>query len=374
MARSRLARAPGRVNLIGEHTDYNAGLCLPTALPHDTLARVVERPDGQVRLTSAQQPEPWVGTLDECGPGGPSGWVAYAVGVLWALREEGYDVPAGLDVEVSSTVPLGAGLSSSASLEVAVAVAAHGLTARPLDTAERRRLVRVCRRAETEVVGAPTGGLDQSASLLCAADSALLLDFDDDSATPVPLGLGAAGLSVAVIDTRVAHALTDGGYGDRRRECEDAARALRLHTLREADAAAVAGLDDELLRRRARHVVTENERVRATVEAVAEADWQAVGALLDASHVSLRDDFEVSCPELDLAVAAAVDAGALGARMTGGGFGGSAIALVPSERVAAVRLAVDAAFASAGHAAPAHLDGTPSGPAALVSSPGEARP
>ncbi len=366
MPRTAAARAPGRVNLIGEHTDYNAGLCLPIALPHDTLATASTSTDQRIRITSAQQPEPWTGSLADCGPGGPTGWGAYPAGVLWALDQAGYDVPAGLDLHVTSSVPLGAGLSSSASLEVAVAVAVHALAGHELDHAERARLVEVCRRAETEVVGAPTGGLDQSASLLCDVDSALLLDFADGSATPVPLGLSAAGLVVTVIDTRVSHALTDGDYGSRREECERAAELLGVASLRETDLDGAAGLDDEVLRRRVRHVVSENRRVRDAGTAIARGDFERLGALLSASHVSLRDDFDVSCPELDLAVATALGAGALGARMTGGGFGGSAIALVPVSGVTALRAAVDEAFATAGHDAPAHLDAPASAAARVV--------
>lgn len=366
MTRTAAARAPGRVNLIGEHTDYNAGLCLPIALPHDTLATATTRTDERIRISSAQQPEPWTGTLADCGPGGTTGWVAYAAGVLWALGQAGYDVPSGLDLHVTSTVPLGAGLSSSASLEVAVAVAVHALTGNDLDLSERKRLVEVCRRAETEVVGAPTGGLDQKASLLCASDSALLLDFADGSATPVPLGLTAADLVVTVIDTRVSHALTDGDYGSRREECERAAGLLEVASLREADLGGAARLDDEVLQRRVRHVVSENRRVLDATNAIARGDWQRLGALLSASHVSLRDDFEVSCPELDLAVSTALGAGALGARMTGGGFGGSAIALVPTSAVTALCTTVDEAFATAGHGAPQYLEAPPSEAARVV--------
>ncbi|CAN5295641.1 galactokinase [soil metagenome] len=361
-----MARAPGRVNLIGEHTDYNAGLCLPIALPQDTVARATVRTDEQIRLTSEQQSEAWVGTLAECAPGGPSGWVAYVAGVLWAMGEEGYAVPPGLDLHVSSTVPLGAGLSSSASLEVAAAVAVHALLGHDLDVGERRRLVDVCRRAETEAVGAPTGGLDQSAALLTEAGAALLLDFADGSAESVPLPLEPAGLRVIVIDTRVSHALTDGDYGSRRRECDEAARALGVETLREPSLTAVAELDNPLLRRRARHIVTENARVLATVEAVRREDWPEVGKLFVVSHASMRDDFEISCAELDLVVDTALEAGALGARMTGGGFGGSAIALVPTELVPTVRVAVDAAYERAGFDPPGHLDAPASAPARVV--------
>ena len=366
MRRRAVARAPGRVNLVGEHTDYNDGLCLPIALPQDTFARVVVRPDERIRIASAQQTSSWSGDLDGCGPGRVDGWVSYVAGVLWVLDQEGYDVPPGLDVHVAGSVPLGAGLSSSASLEVAVAVAVHALSRPLLDSGERRRLVEVCRRAETEVAGAPTGGLDQTAALLSEHDCALLLDFQDGSTTPVPLGWSAAGLELVVVDTRVSHALTAGHYGARRRECEEAARALGLASLRDAEEQGVHRLTDTTLRRRVQHVVSENARVVGVVEALSRGSWTRVGELFTASHTSLRDDFEVSCPELDLAVDTAVAAGALGARMTGGGFGGSAIALIPTDRVEAVRRAVDAAYAEAGLGPPGHLDAPASAAARVV--------
>ena len=360
------AWAPGRVNLIGEHTDYNQGLCLPVTIPAGTTVRATRRDDDQWRLLSAQQTDPWTGRVADAAPGRVSGWAAYAAGVLWALTEAGHDLP-GMDVDIDGDVPLGAGLSSSASLEAAVAIAACKLAGLDLDRALRRDLVAICRRAESEVAGAPTGGLDQSAVLLVEPGAALLLDFADGSATNVPFPLADAGLRLIVIDTQVSHAHSSGGYGDRRAECEAAAVTLGVESLRAADETSVAALDDALLQRRARHVVTENARVLRTVLAVAADDWSIVGDLFDASHASMRDDFEISCAELDLAVEAAVATGALGARMTGGGFGGSAIALVPVERVDAVRQGVDAAFVRAGFRAPAHLDGTPSGPAVLRS-------
>ncbi|WP_137291886.1 galactokinase [Nocardioides dongxiaopingii] len=362
------ATAPGRVNLIGEHTDYNDGLCLPIAIPYVTTVRATPRDDGRFRVVSAQQDGPagaWEGTLADAGPGRVEGWAAYAAGTLWALDRAGYDVP-GLDLEVDSTVPVGAGLSSSAALEAAVAAAVVGSTGRDLDAAVRRDLVAVCRRAESEVVGAPTGGLDQSAVLLTRPDSALLLDFDGADPQVVPFAPDADGLALVVVDTRVSHALTDGGYGSRREECDRAARALGVPSLRRASLDAVEELDDDVLRRRARHVVTENVRVEQAVAAIGARDWTRLGLLFSASHLSMRDDFEISCPELDLVVDTAVGAGALGARMTGGGFGGSAIALVPLERVEACRRAINTAFALAGHRPAAHLDGTPSGPATLV--------
>lgn len=357
--------APGRVNLIGEHTDYNDGLCLPVTIPVGTTAVATRRDDDRWSVRSAQQAEGWTGGRTDAAPGEVTGWAAYAAGVLWALAEAGHDLP-GMDVELDGDVPLGAGLSSSASLEAAVAVVACALAGLELDGERRRELVAVCRRAESEVAGAPTGGLDQSAVLLSEPDAALLLDFASGSADPVPFDPGAAGLRLLVVDTRVSHAHSDGGYGDRRTECEAAAKALGVGSLRDADEAGVDAMSDPVLQRRARHILTENARVEQVVAALAADDWTAVGRLFTASHASMRDDFEISCPELDLVVATAIEAGALGARMTGGGFGGSAIALVPTERAAAARLAVDAAFVAAGFRSPGHLDGTPSGPARVL--------
>lgn len=360
-----VGRAPGRVNLIGEHTDYNAGLCLPLALPHSTYAGLARRDDDRVRIASRQEPTPWEGTLDGLGPGRVEGWATYVAGVLWALREAGHDLP-GLDVLVDGRVPLGAGLSSSAALECSVAVAVAHLLGLEDSEETRRALAAACIRAESEVAGAPTGGMDQTVALLAQAGTALLIDFDDDSTRAVDLPLSAAGLAVLVTDTRVSHALVDGGYAARRADCEAAAAALGLPSLRRADAAAVASLEDERVRRRARHVVSEIARVAETVEALGEGDWARVGRLFGDSHDSMRDDFEISCDELDTVVATAVHAGALGARMTGGGFGGSAISLVPEERLDAVVRAIDLAFAAAGYRAPAHLRGEPSSAAAVV--------
>ena len=357
-----VGRAPGRVNLIGEHTDYNGGLCLPLALPHATYAAAATRDDGVLRISAAAFDTPWEGRVADLAPGAVDGWAAYAAGVVWALAEEGVTVP-GLDVHIDSTVPVGAGLSSSAAVECAVAVAVAALAGRDLTDDLRHVLLSACIRAESEMAGAPTGGMDQAIALFGAPDAALLLDFDAGSQQRVPLHLDGSGLALLVVDTRVSHALTDGSYGDRRAECDRAAALLGVPVL--SRATGWEGLDDPLLARRTRHVLTENQRVRDVVDACSAGDWPAVGVLFAASHLSMRDDFEISCAELDTAVSTAVDAGALGARMTGGGFGGSAVALVPQERVAAVQRAVDAAFVQAGWGAPAYLLAVP-GPAAAV--------
>jgi galactokinase len=353
-----VGRAPGRVNLIGEHTDYNAGLVLPVALPHATYAAWSPRSDGVLRVASCQQDDVWEGRMAELAPDAVDGWASYAAGVVWALREAGVEIGGG-DLVVDGTVPLGAGLSSSAALECAVAIA----VAPDLD---RRALAAACMRAESEVAGAPTGGMDQYVALLAEAGHALLIDFASDETRQVPLDL--SGHTLLVTDTRVSHELTDGGYGSRRADCEEAARLLGVPTLREAALAEVEELDDERVRRRARHIVTEIERVTGTVAALDRGDWAAVGELFLASHASMRDDFEISTPELDAAVAVAVEAGAVAARMTGGGFGGSSVAIVPDERVEAAMRAIDATFVLEGFAPPAHLRAEPSTGAALMSS------
>ena len=358
-----VGRAPGRVNLIGEHTDYNGGLCLPLALPHATYAAAATRDDGVLRIHATSFDEPWEGRIADLAPGAVDGWAAYAAGVVWALAADGIEVP-GLDLRIGSTVPVGAGLSSSAAVECAVAVAVADLAGVVLDDEVRQRLLAACIRAESEMAGAPTGGMDQAIALFGAPDSALLLDFDTGGRRRIDLALEDSGLALLVIDTRVSHALTDGSYGDRRAECDAAAAQLGVPVL--SRATGWEGLDDPVLARRSRHVLTENQRVRDVVDAVAAGDWPTVGGLFSASHVSMRDDFEISCAELDTAVTTAIEAGALGARMTGGGFGGSAVALVPEERIGAVQRAVDAAYVQAGWGAPAYLLAVPGPAAALV--------
>ncbi|MDV3220844.1 galactokinase [Intrasporangium sp.] len=350
--------APGRVNLIGEHTDYNHGLCLPMAIPRRTHVIASAREDRVVRLVSRQLPGERTVALDRLLDGDRGGWAAYAVGVLWALEQAGHRV-GGLDVLVDGRVPLGAGLSSSAALECAVALAAVDLFAlRGFDGDEgRRALARVCVRAENEVAGAPTGGMDQTASLLARPDTVLLLDFDGDHAPRhVPFDLDAHDLSVLVLNTRAQHSLDDGRYGNRREECARAVDELGVASLRDVGPAqldeALRRLSDDLLRRRVRHVVTEVDRVTRTVEALQLDDLAALSGLFEESHASLRDDFEVSCAELDLAVETARAAGALAARMTGGGFGGSAIAVIRTVDTDVISAAVEQAFADRGFREP----------------------
>ena len=290
------------------------------------------------------------------GPGDVSGWPAYVAGVLWALQQDGLRLP-GLDIVVDSRVPLGAGLSSSAALECAVAVGVCSALGLELDQPLRHRLVAACMRAEAEVAGAPTGGMDQTISLLAEPGHALWIDCRDLTGTQVPWTPGDDGLTLLVIDTHASHSLNDGGYASRRQDCEDAAATLGvplLADLTDLDAA-LAALDDERLRRRVRHVLTEIERVADAARHLESGNTAALGPLMTASHASLRDDFEVSCTELDLVVDTALRNGALGARMTGGGFGGSAIALVPQESVERVVDTLARAFADAGLRQPSVL-------------------
>ena len=354
--------APGRVNLIGEHVDYNGGLCLPMALPHRTFAAVRRRDDDVVRVVSGLAPQDvWAGTVAGIAPGAVGSWVAYATGPVWSLGQDGFGL-GGFDVAIDSCVPLGAGLSSSAAIECAVAIAldeVFGLGQADLGDPGRARLAAACVRAENEVAGAPTGGMDQAASLRTSEGHALLLDNVDASVAQVPFDLAEAGLELLVVDTRAEHALVDGQYAARRDACHAAAAVLGVGTLREVDPAgldvALARLDDPVQRMRVRHVVTEIARVEQFVALVRDGRVREVGPLMDASHESLRVDYQVTCPELDVTVSAARAAGALGARMTGGGFGGSAIALVEAAQVGAVATAVTAAFAERGWAEPGLL-------------------
>ena len=342
--------APGRVNLIGEHLDYNDGPVLPFAIAARTFVAAGRRSDGLLSLRSLQQPEtgPVETPVDTLRPGGLDGWPAYVAGVVWALAERGVRT-GGLDVLVDGHVPVGAGLSSSAALECATALAVADLGGIHVAKAD---LARAARRAENDFVGVPCGLMDQMASVACTVGHAILFDTRDETVEQVPLDVRTHGATLLVVDTRVHHELADGAYADRTRTCRRAADALGVSSLRSASADQVERLHDDLLRRRARHVVTEIARVEAAVAALRAADLATLGAAMSASHVSLRDDYEVSCVELDTAVDAALGAGALGARMTGGGFGGSAVVLAPDSSADAIADSVRAAAAAAGHPEP----------------------
>ena len=312
------------------------------------------RDDGMARVASAFDDDPVEIALADIEPDTVSGWSAYLFGVAWALQSDGVDLSAvpGFDVMVDSTVPIGSGLSSSAALECAMAVALNDLWRLDLS---RRVLVKAGQRAENDVVGAPTGILDQSASLLGEKDAGIFLDCRSQEADVIPLGFEDAGLQVLVIDTKVEHAHATGGYAERRASCEKGARELGVDSLRDLSIddldRAREVLDDETFRR-VRHVVTEDRRVLDTVRTLREQGPTAIGDLLDASHRSMRDDFEISVPELDVAVETATSMGAIGARMTGGGFGGSAIALVPRDLISQVQQAVEGAFLENGWTMP----------------------
>ncbi|WP_416979132.1 galactokinase [Streptomyces sp. T028] len=354
--------APGRVNLIGEHTDYNDGFVMPFALPHQALAAVSRRTDGVLRLHSSDIAGGVAELrLDDLTPESDETWTAYPAGVVWALREAGHPVT-GADIHLTSTVPTGAGLSSSAAIEVVVALALNDLYDLGL---QRWQLARLCQRAENVYVGAPTGIMDQTASACCEEGHALFLDTRDLSQKQIPLDLAALGLRLLVVDTQVKHSHSTGEYGKRRAGCEKGAALLGVDALRDVpyadlDAALARLGDDEEVRRLVRHVVTEDARVERMVALLEAGDTRAIGPVLTEGHASLRDDFRVSCPELDLVVDTAVTHGALGARMTGGGFGGSAIVLTDTAGVDTLTKAIEEAFAAAGHKAPRVFEAVPS--------------
>ncbi|MBO3750401.1 galactokinase [Streptosporangiaceae bacterium NEAU-GS5] len=348
--------APGRVNLIGEHTDYNDGFVLPFAVPWGVTAAVSPRDDGVIRLASLQdggRPRTLTG-LDQA-----TGWERYPAGVFWALG-----VTRGADIVIDGDVPKGAGLSSSAALELCVAIALNDLYAlghTPLE------LAKLSQKAENDFVGMPCGIMDQAASALSKEGHALFLDCRSLASRNIPLDLAAHGLTLLIINTGVHHELADGQYAKRRQDCENAAKRLGVPALRDVTdlAAALAQLSGDE-RKRVQHVVTENHRVEAVIGLLRAGAVLEIGAILNASHLSLRDQYEVSSPELDVAVESAIRGGARGARMTGGGFGGSAIALVAPEKAQAVREQTEAAYAARGWAAPTFLTATPAAGARRV--------
>ena len=362
---------------MGEHTDYNEGFVLPFALAQGVTATAAPRDDRLLVLRSKQVPDETV-TVDQgsLAPGSVTGWAAYPAGVAWALGAAGLAVR-GASVDVDSDLPVGAGVSSSAALECAVALALCSLSG---ISVPRTALAALARRAENEFAGAPTGIIDQSAALLCQEGHAMLLDCQTLETTQVPLRPAAAGVSILVIDTRVTHALVSGEYAARRAECEAAALALGVQSLgplarTDPDAALAERLADPVLRRRARHVVTDSARAMAIAGALMDTGdgrsgdetWRSIGALLTEGHASLRDDFEVSWPEADVTVEAAIAAGGYGAKMIGGGFGGSVLALVPADREGEVRAALTETYLSRGWLSPEFLDAVPSPPGRRLS-------
>jgi galactokinase len=357
--------APGRVNLIGEHTDYNDGFVLPFALPQRTVVAAAPGAGGW-SVWSEHYGERVDFSADELVPGGVKGWAAYAAGVVWALREAGFAVPPAR-LAIASDVPLGAGLSSSAALESAVLTALVDLGGVDLPVDDRPALAQ---RAENLYAGIPSGIMDQSASIRCRAGHALFLDCRSLAVEHIPFDVAAAGLAVLVVDSRAPHAHVSGEYAARRAACERGAAQLAVPALRDVTVAdlpgALARLDDEVIVRRVRHIVTEDQRVLDTVALLRAGDLRGIGPLLTASHASMRDDFEITVPEVDTAVEAALAADAYGARMTGGGFGGCIIALVAAGTADELAAGIAERFAAAGFNPPAHFVGVPSAGAGRV--------
>lgn len=351
-----VAEAPGRVNLIGEHIDYSEGFVLPFAIANRTYAAIAKRSDGLVRIASHQRRDKIFSIdISDVKPGSKGEWEKYVLGVIWSMG-----INSGLDILIDGNVPSGAGLSSSAALECSVAMGFNLLFDKKFSLEE---LARRAQRAENEYVGVPCGIMDQSISLMAQAGSALLLDCRDLSTEQIPLSVVDAGLELLIIDTQAHHALIDGGYAERRASCESvvsklAIASLRHLTLEQLNSSLDLLTDIEFIR--ARHAVTEIARVHEAVLALRNSDFTALGALINQSHISLRDDYAVSCPELDLAVSAALSAGAIGARMVGGGFGGSAIALVKVEKMEEIKTAVEDAFESANFKRPRFITSLPS--------------
>ncbi len=340
--------APGRANLIGEHTDYNNGYVFPFGIDRRTYVALSPRSDNLIRLSSTISDQVVEFELGKKQPADLD-WALYPLGVAWVMRDS---ANGGFDAYFTSDVPVGAGLSSSAAIECAVATALNDIWEAGKSAQE---LALIGQRAENDVVGAPTGMMDQTASMLAKKDAAVLLDCQSMETELVPLGLQERGLVVAVMDTRVAHRHSDGGYRSRREACEAGAAAMGVDSLRgltEEDLPAAQEALDELTFRRCKHVITENRRVLDAVDALKRGDMATLGQLLLQSHASMRDDFEISVVELDTAVELAMEVGAVGARMTGGGFGGAAIAIIDQSKMELLSEHCKAIFAKKGFAEP----------------------
>lgn len=361
-----VAQAPGRINLIGEHTDYNLGFAMPIALLERTSVRFTPDDSDRITLSSDEEGDGSSFALS-AEPGDVDGWATYAAGVVWALGRAGHPVVGG-SMEISSAVPIGAGLSSSAALECAVLLAMNAATGAQLG---RLEVARLAQRGENDFVGAPTGLMDQLASLNGEVDRALLIDFESWSVEPVSFELDAHGLVLLVINSNAAHQHSTGEYRARRESCTRAARALGVDSLREVQGRDVLDrIENDMDRRRARHILTENQRVLECAQAMAAGDFQRVGTLMVHSHASMRDDFEITTPHIDLIADSLVRHGALGARMTGGGFGGCVIALVPASDVERVTVAVASDIADGGFPEPTIFTARAGAGASLVNENG----
>ena len=361
-----ISEAPGRVNLIGEHVDYCDGFVMPFAISDRTYAAINRRSDRKIRIASAQRPGEIIETsLDHLSPDKAGDWERYILGVIWAFGDR---ITTGLDILVDGRVALGAGLSSSAALECSIAIALNQLFAADLSLPE---LARLAQRSENDYVGMPCGIMDQSVSLMAQAGNALLLDCRDLSTEQIPFDLASSSLELLVIDTRAHHALVDGGYAERRASCESATAKLGVKALRDCSISQLESSREKLTEleyMRAEHVVNDIARVHQCVEQLKRADFKSVGEILTQSHASLRDRFEISCPELDLAVATALSNKSLGGRMIGGGFGGSAIALFRVADIEPAKVAIAAAFKAAGFTEPRFFTSLPSSGAAVISN------
>ena len=362
LAPDLISAAPGRVNLIGEHVDYNDGFVLPFAIEARTYCALRIREDSRIRIASKQEGgapfETDIASLKALT--GPI-WTRYILGVIWAL-----DVKSGLEILIDSEVPTGAGLSSSAALECSVAVALNEILDLDISLAD---LARITQRAENEFVGVPCGIMDQSISLMGKSGHALLLDCRDLTTRQIRVDFANAGLKLLIVDTRAHHALVDGGYAQRRAQCEAVASLLGVKALRDLSLSELEVAREKLPEinfKRARHVITEISRVNEAVQALEVDDFGKFGSLMTKSHISLRDDYNVSCSELDIAVDTALNEGALGARMVGGGFGGSAIALIRESDAGKVAAAIERNFKDNGFVAPRFFDSLPSEGARVI--------
>ena len=362
LAPDLISAAPGRVNLIGEHVDYNDGFVLPFAIEARTYCALRIREDSRIRIASKQEGgapfETDIASLKALT--GPI-WTRYILGVIWAL-----DVKTGLEILIDSEVPTGAGLSSSAALECSVAVALNEILDLDISLAD---LARITQRAENEFVGVPCGIMDQSVSLMGKSGHALLLDCRDLTTRQIRVDFANAGLKLLIVDTRAHHALVDGGYAQRRAQCEAVASLLGVKALRDLSLSELEVAREKLPEinfKRARHVMTEISRVNEAVQALEVDDFEKFGSLMTKSHISLRDDYNVSCSELDIAVDTALNEGALGARMVGGGFGGSAIALIRESDAGRVAAAIERNFKDNGFVAPRFFDSLPSEGARVI--------